>query len=231
MTARAAPRPRVRPLDDATVWREVVANIGLVHTRARLRVTGLGVEYDDLVQEGTLGLYRAVELFDPALGFRFSTYANRWINQRIGLAAGAHLRPVRIPRWALRLVARPDPGPMRPARARCLAAAAVAVRASTCTDPSAAAGDAGLAAVAARPDAGPGADAAPASDALPAAVVAALDRLTPRDRAVLRARFGLDGDAATLGQVAAGLGISVERVRQIERRALRLVRTYLGVAP
>lgn len=216
-------RPRVRDMDDDAVWREVIANVGLVHARVRRHVTGAGVEYDDLVQEGMLGLYRAVERFDPALGFTLSTYATRCIEHRILRTIAGEVHPVHVPHSTLQRVVRGrDPGPT--GHDRILAAAALVVRARTYSDQTAGEGE-GLAAIPARAATDP----EDRPDALPPAVVAAIAALPDRDRFVLRARFGIDGPEATLRDLAALLGVSVERVRQIEERALAKVREHVGV--
>lgn len=71
-------------------------NMGLIHSIAQRRV-GHGLEYDDLVAHGIPGLIRAIELFDPALGHKFSTYAMHWIKQSIGRAVDNEGRIIRLP--------------------------------------------------------------------------------------------------------------------------------------
>lgn len=72
------------------------ANLRLVVNVAR-RYRGLGLSFEDLIQEGAFGLHRAVELYDPARGFRFSTYAMNWLRQAIGRAVSDQGRTVRLP--------------------------------------------------------------------------------------------------------------------------------------
>lgn len=71
-------------------------NMGLIHSVAQRRV-GQGLEYDDLVAHGIPGLVRAIELFDPTLGHKFSTYAMHWIRQSIGRAIDNEGRIIRLP--------------------------------------------------------------------------------------------------------------------------------------
>ena len=76
--------------------RLVSSNLRLVIQIAR-RFQGRGLELEDLIQEGNLGLIRAAELFDPDRGIRFSTYATRWIIQKLSRACDNHSRVIRIP--------------------------------------------------------------------------------------------------------------------------------------
>lgn len=71
-------------------------NVRLVTTVAR-KFEGRGVEMEDMMMEGTVGLGRAIELYDPAKGFRFSTYAYQWIRQAVGKSITEHGRIVRLP--------------------------------------------------------------------------------------------------------------------------------------
>lgn len=89
--ARAARDGDPRALD-----RIVAANLRLVVSIAR-RYQGMGLSFSDLIGEGNLGLIKASEYFDPELGFRFSTYASKWIRQSITRSLANHSRTVRIP--------------------------------------------------------------------------------------------------------------------------------------
>ena len=83
----------------------VESNLGLVHTIAR-DFRGRGLELDDLVGEGHLGLFRAAERFDPRFGTRFSTYAAWWIKQAIREALTNTTATIRLPAYMVRLLAR-----------------------------------------------------------------------------------------------------------------------------
>jgi RNA polymerase primary sigma factor len=76
--------------------RLIAANLRLVVSIAR-RYQGMGLSFSDLIGEGNLGLIKAAEYFDPELGFRFSTYASKWIRQSITRSLANHSRTVRIP--------------------------------------------------------------------------------------------------------------------------------------
>ena len=220
----------------------VAANHGLVHAVAA-RYQHRGLLLDDLVQEGTVGLLRAIDLFDPARGYKFSTYAVWWIKQAIRRAVATQVPLAHVPenvqqerahlaRQAHALHATLGHPPSRADLAAALDIPRARVDALTAPLPAPVpldqtVGDAETTTLgdllpdpaALRPD-----DAAEAQ-ALAAAVHAALATLPPRERAILAARHGLDDmPPRTLDEIGRGLGLTRERVRQIEARALRQLR-------
>ncbi len=212
------------------------ANLRLVVSVAR-RYAASGVPIADLVQEGNLGLLRAVERFEWERGFKFSTYAAWWIRQAITRGIAESARTIRLP-----VHLHDQVGRIRRARldleadlGRSPTSAEVAavtgddpheVAASldwdrdvrSLDEPLRADGDLVLSDLVADPRTSPE-DAA--IDGLQGAVVEDLLRpLDPRERRILRLRFGVDrGEPRTFPEVAAELGLSKERIRQLELRA------------
>lgn len=208
----------------------IQANLRLVLSIAR-KFENKGLSIVDLVQDGNIGLLRAVEKFNPALGFRFSTYATWWIKQAIRYGLSTSARTVRVPNHILDLSAK--------ARKLMQADSEADVAGQLDVDEEkvgrvlrkASARSVSL-------DASfPGSTRTEClGDTLeaPAQERVALDRgelvrvlapLSPKERHVLARRFGLDGqDPAQLEVVARELGISRERVRQIQMEAVKQIR-------
>jgi RNA polymerase sigma factor (sigma-70 family) len=239
-------RPDLERVAERGEWarrRMIESNLRLVVSIAR-RFSATRLPLSDLVQEGNLGLLRAVERFDWRRGVKFSTYATWWIKQAITRgAADRGASPIRLPvhvdeqvgrlrRAQARLAERLGREPSNSELAAELALPVeVVVRlqaaAQTVTSLDTPIGDDGDAALqdlledeqAARPD----------ELALEAvgrqALAEALDGLPERQRQVLTLRFGLDtGTPRTLDEVAAVIGVSRERARQIELGALAALR-------
>jgi len=231
--------------DEAAKRRLIEANLRLVMSITR-NYTKAGVPLLDLIQEGNLGLIRAVEKFDYRLGFKLSTYATWWIRQAITRALADQGRTIRLPVHVAEQVRRVmrsrrvlaqklnrDPTIDEVATESGFPARRVEELLELIEDP-----------VSLETPVGDGEslyadliedvhsdqpDESTAKRLRSAEIATALEHLNPRMQRVLSLRFGLqDGKPQTLEEVGAGLGITRERVRQLEARALRELRT---VAP
>jgi RNA polymerase primary sigma factor len=221
--------------------RLVEANLRLVVAIARMYAQGGGLPLVDLIQAGNLGLMRAVEQFDWRRGSRFSTYAMWWIRQAITRAVADHGRTIRIPaRQFLRLVRvrrladrlrqalDREPTSEEIAAASGLPPDRVRETLSLPLEPVSPDEPAGLSDGVRggfMAGAGPTLDEVVASALLRAQIRRALQALSPRERAVVERRFGLeDGREWTLAEISLEFGVPPARARQIEARALRKLR-------
>jgi RNA polymerase nonessential primary-like sigma factor len=231
---------------EASRKRMIVSNLRLVVKIAR-RYNNRGLALLDLIEEGNLGLIRAVEKFDPERGFRFSTYATWWIRQTIERAIMNQTRTIRLPihvvkelnvylRAARELAQKLDHEPSAEEIAASLDKPVVDVvkmlrlneRISSIDTPIGSDGDKGLLDVIAD-ERGHGPEEELQDNDMSANIVHWLEDLNPKQREVLARRFGLLGyEPSTLEDVGAEIGLTRERVRQIQVEALRRLRDMLG---
>jgi RNA polymerase primary sigma factor len=222
----------------------IEANMALVHAIAKA-YRGLGVPYDDLVQEGAVGLVRAVEKFDHRRGLKFSTYAMWWIRRALADALG-EARTIRIPTQAARGIAAVHRAESELRRVAPVAPTNEAIAARTGLTAGRVRVLRGAARVTASLDERHGEDGASLAELVAdpdpvdpwrrvdqvetrRAVRKMIAVLPARHREVLVRRYGLAGDREqTHAEVAAALHVGEERSRQLEREALHRLRELGG---
>ena len=235
---------RAREGDKRARQRLIEKNLRLVVSVAK-KYRGYGLPFEDLIQEGNIGLMKAVEKYDPDRGFRFSTYATWWVRQAVQRAVADKGRTIRVPvhmTEKIRKMARTyndlsaefEREPTDEEVAERLEWTVDEVRDVKDAMPDATSLNQPLSSDSDSSELGQLVEDERASDT-PGVVMRemetaqlgeAIERLPERNRYVLIRRYGLDEqESATLAQLSDELGVSRERIRQLQREAERMLKT------
>lgn len=235
---------RMRDGDRGARERLIVSHLRLVVSMAR-EYGDVGLDLVDLIQEGNLGLIEAVDRFEPQRGVRLSAYARWWIRQAMGVAIERHAQLIRIPAHLFRAIVRFhrlrasfgvedaqewDDSIVAPGMTleRVQTVERTVADVVSLDSPVSDEEDLGALNELIADESMPGPERAALEILFREDLTAIVNRLPPRDAQVLRWRYGLGEAPLTLAEVGEALGVSRERARQLEERALKRLKEAWG---